>query len=137
MWDLPEPESELTSPALAGGFLSAGPPGESPCSFKGNIDPTSQLEDGEVPGGGVPRMGGFVATTFEEYTTSEASVCMEEAGGHPSVRKSCVWATKGRQEPCGGGGEPGSGGGFHQGSSGASRHFFPLTWRDIRAPMPS
>ena len=74
MWDLPGPEREPVSPALAGGFLTTGPPGESPCSFKGNIDPTSQLEDGEVPGGRVPRMEGFVATTFEEYTTSEASV---------------------------------------------------------------
>ena len=73
MWDLPKPEREPTSPALTGGFLSTGPLGESPCSFKGNIDPTSQLEDGEVPGGRVPRMGGFIATTFEDYT-SEASV---------------------------------------------------------------
>jgi len=29
MWDLPEPGIEPMSPALAGGFLSPGPPGKS------------------------------------------------------------------------------------------------------------
>ena len=30
MWDLPEPEIEPMSPALAGGFFTAEPPGKSP-----------------------------------------------------------------------------------------------------------
>ena len=29
MWDLPGPGIKLVSPALAGGFLTTGPPGES------------------------------------------------------------------------------------------------------------
>jgi len=28
MWDLPEPEIKPVSPALAGGFLTTGPPGK-------------------------------------------------------------------------------------------------------------
>ena len=28
MWDLPRPGIELTCPALAGGFLTTGPPGK-------------------------------------------------------------------------------------------------------------
>ena len=31
MWDLPRPGIELMSPALAGGFLTTGPPGKSKC----------------------------------------------------------------------------------------------------------
>ena len=30
MWDLPGPEIEPVSPALAGGFLTTAPPGKSP-----------------------------------------------------------------------------------------------------------
>ena len=30
MWDLPGPEHELVSPALAGGFLTTGPPEKPP-----------------------------------------------------------------------------------------------------------
>ena len=33
MWDLPGPELEPVSPALAGGFLTTAPPGKSPPIF--------------------------------------------------------------------------------------------------------
>ena len=33
-WNLPRPRIELVSPALAGGFLTTGPPGKSPKYFK-------------------------------------------------------------------------------------------------------
>ena len=33
MWQLPGPGIEPMSPALAGGFLTTGPPGESTCGF--------------------------------------------------------------------------------------------------------
>ena len=40
MWDLPRPGIEPVPPALAGGFLTTGPPGRSPSlSSKGNSSP--------------------------------------------------------------------------------------------------
>ena len=37
MWDLPGPGLEPVSPALAGGFLTTAPPGESANMFNHNI----------------------------------------------------------------------------------------------------
>ena len=39
MWDLPRPGIEPQSPALAGGFLTTGPPGITPSATQTSVSP--------------------------------------------------------------------------------------------------
>lgn len=101
-----------------------------PPSFKGDIDPTLQLEGGRVSGGKLHEMGGIVATTFRKYHLLQhrkemwhvgrwwTCLCWKEVLlGYQRRPALEGWGLGGRRR--------GSGGGFYRGSSRSSRSLYP------------